>query len=399
MTENLKSLKGGLIQRWKDAFDEIGLINDYEKKVVSVKYASTFRYDLRDYSSGKIKAGGKMTSERPEAESNFHEYGFDKDGFPAINKFRHNWNKVDWAGYFKKERDLIEYIEFCLNTNIPSCVQRVVLKNGRKVTFQSLSINGRGSGTYNALSREYLIEKIINDNFSLMYSIEEYFFDNNSISKANGLAYGPGVEEYEYEDIYRYHENGKLKMIKTYFADGQSRVRYYKSLDKLSLTQRMNNLSQKIAEAIINYLRGVKIDSPLFYLELSYRAVENYWPSLVLFTELDKEKSLKEGRSPLLPDWLARGYIYIPQTEIEEDLQEFFQIMEETENWMSGTKMLRSAAKILTTSKLNGVIATSDDFVAYSIDGSLEANELPKILLESGADKSQIKRWKKAGWL
>src|SRR4030095_6460655 len=118
-------------------------------------------------------------------------------------------------------------------------------------------------------------------------------------------------------------------------------VRFYSSLRKLSLTQRMNDLSIKLAAIIVDHLKATKTESPLFYLELTYQAVGSYWPSLLLFTKNDKEKAINERISPFLTGWTSFNWIYISLGEVEKDLQEFVQIIEETENWEAGTKMLR----------------------------------------------------------
>ncbi len=413
MKEDLIKAKDQLIERWKHAFDEIDLLENYRAKVSSIKYATSSRYDLEDFSSGKIKAGGKLTIEKPSYE-NHYEYGFDKNGSPVYSKHWHVWNKIEWAGFYRKESNLIEYVEFCVTSRIPSRLQRIILLDGKKILFESLAINGGASGskgTYWNRSKEECIELIMKSSIDLICTIEKYEYKNGSIDKSYGLYLMPGIGQYSYEDAYKYYDTGKLKEVRTSFNGiFPDRLKYFQSLDKTSLSVLSERLSRKLAELIIIILAEQEFISPLSLLVISYQCVGNYWPSLVAITGELKDELIRDERYSFLEAFLAECHNMLPirrndylqyfnKSNIDADFQEFIQMITKKDNWNAGTKMLRKVSNILTTSKLEKKINVTDDFVAFPIDWELEGSELEKIIAQCGAEKKKIKEWKQLGWL
>src|SRR5690242_7652828 len=111
MQESLQIAKQQLIERWIKAFDEIDQFSFYQSKTNKIKYAQNFRFDVRSYENGKLKPGGKLLDEKQNKKMDYHEYGLDKNNFPTTSKFKHSWNKIDWIGFYKKEKNLVEYVE------------------------------------------------------------------------------------------------------------------------------------------------------------------------------------------------------------------------------------------------------------------------------------------------
>lgn len=203
---NLILLKEQLIERWVNAFDEISLINEFEKRAVDIKFARSSRYEVKDYCKGKIKARGKFLPGKPaDAASDPFVYGVDENGLPCFSFFSHTWNKIAWKGFYSFSDEMVEYVEFCLNTKVPSCIQRIVFNKGRKALFESMIINGRASGWgLSELDNESRVQKLKTDGHTLFCTVEQYEYENDKIIKANCLVVAPGAGEYFYTDIYNY---------------------------------------------------------------------------------------------------------------------------------------------------------------------------------------------------
>lgn len=399
MKESLQIAKQELIERWIKAFDEIDQFSFYEAKTVKIKYAKSYRFDISSYRNGKIKSGGKLLDEKKDDKMDYHEYGLDKNNFPTISRAKHSWNRIDWIGFYKKEDNLVEYVEFCLNTKVPSVVERFILNNGKKLFYQSFRINGRGTGfhkSYLTLPREEMIKNITNDNSSANLVIEGYEYEKNKIKQAFGYGISSGYGQYTYEDLYKYYESGKLKEIRTNYKNGfPEKIKYFKSEKKNSFKELSDNLSKKIANRIVNVLTKMDFESPLFCLQLSYRAVVNYWPSLIPVT-LKFKNWVKDEEGPFMAQ--PGDFISVDDENSEEEFTEFCRIIDEKESWNTATNMLRNVAKILTLSGLDYKIKVTDDFIAFPIDWELEGRELGKILIQCGADKAKVKEWKKLKW-
>ncbi len=70
------------------------------------------------------------------------EYGFNEEGFPCHVIFRHGYNQVKWEGFYSYSDTEFEYVEFCLNTGIPSEVTTIKFNQGKNVSLQSNPIEG-----------------------------------------------------------------------------------------------------------------------------------------------------------------------------------------------------------------------------------------------------------------
>ncbi len=400
MRESLQIAKQELIERWIKAFDEIDQFSFYEAKTVKIRYAESYRFDVSAYKYGKIKAGGKLLDEKKNDKIDYHEYGLDKNNFPTISRAKHSWNKIDWIGFYKKEDNLVEYVEFCVNTSVPSVIERIILNNGKKLFFQSFRINGRGTGfhkSYLTLPREEMIKNIITDNSSVNLVIEEYEYEKNNIKQAFCCGIASGYGQYTCIDLYNYYDSGYLKEIKTIYKNGfPNRIKYFKSEKNTFLKNLSISLTQKIANRIIEVLLAMAFESPLFCLQLSYRSVSNYWPSLIPVT-LKFKNWVKDEEGPFMAQ--PGDFISVNDENIEEEFTEFCRMIDEKESWNAASNMLRNVARILTLSKLDNKIKVTNDFVAFAVDMELEGRELDKIIIKCGADKASVKQWKKLGWI
>jgi len=158
-----------------------------------------------------------------------------------------------------------------------------------------------------------------------------------------------------------------------------------------------------MADAVVEALVEKSVEQPLAVLSMGYRKVDNYVPILDARPLADREDAMQAWGEEL--DWEllflspAEDLILMERGEMEEPLQQLMQIMQSSEDYKPGTTMLRRAAFLLTTGRLNGKIAVSEDFVAYAIDWELEGHAFEQILRECGQREEVIMDWKKRGWM
>jgi hypothetical protein len=403
MRESLKLLKAGLIERWVNAHAEIKDIPIYQAKAVSYKYAIGSRYDVKDFNAGRIGAGGKMLNEKPSDGYDYYEYGFDEKGLPVTVRFSHTFNKIDWVGIYKIEKDIVEYIEFCMTTSVVSAIQRITFSKTKKLSTEYFALNGKTASLVDISQPVTKIIEFINTNRDhFIYDVLEFVHADNRIMKAYGVANSPGIGEFLYEDKYQYNENGKLVEIKTFYEDGHANIKYI-APSKRSLTEINNELAGMFCDHLIKVLQSQNIALPLFNVQLNYQYYSDYWPSLYVITEADKNNAVVEKREQLFADVVIDGSTILTfegaPADLEKLYKEFYQRLETSDNWEAGRKMLCQTARLITSSKLKGIIPVTHDFVAFSIEWLMEAQDLEKILVQCGASKANIDEWKKYGWV
>jgi hypothetical protein len=76
----MMDLYNDIFERWVKAIDEIDTIGSHKEKVSIITYASSFRYDLKDYEKSNFPAGGQLLDHNPDEEMGCHTYGLDSNG-------------------------------------------------------------------------------------------------------------------------------------------------------------------------------------------------------------------------------------------------------------------------------------------------------------------------------
>lgn len=405
---DLELQKQDLLSRWKHAFKETALLQQFKDKTDKERYIPGFRYNLKDYGTALF-----LTPEEkifPEARSreisDYHYYGFTSDGMPCYTSFSHRVSKQSWEGYYSYSKDIVEYVEFCMETGIPSTIKRIIYQDGAKLVYQSLAVNSRGSiPSYKGKPEQEIINGIIEDQHSLFCTIEHYTTEGGKIRKADCIAVAPGAGEYRYEDIYRYDANGKLDEIQTIYESGKASLSYVQLNNNIDVAQLSAALSENMANAIIDTLLQSDIEEPLSLLEINYRSVTEYLPLLTPRSLAFTDKISKEHEDEDIFDLIflstevSHAFIEMDVTNFERLFRQFIQIVEREEKWDLGTAMLRKVAYLLTTSKLDNRIAVSKEFAAYAIDWETDMEEFEDILQECGVSANVITSWKDRGWL
>ena len=407
--EIMNELYQDIFDRWVKAIDEMDTIASHREKVSIIKYAPSFRYDLRDYNKSNFPAGGKVFDENPGELHDYHKYGMNNNGLPIYVFFEHNWNKVTWEGVYNYSDNQVEYLEFCINTNAPSCVQVVKYENNRKVSYQHFSLNARGSG-YPLVKdgKDAFIESIQNDQYSIISRIEKYVYEGERIVKAECFSLSPGIGQFSFEKIYTYDDQGELSEIRIFYPTGITQLEYVKIPADLRIEDLIDNLAEKMSGSIMEALVKQDFEEPIVLLELFYKCVDRYVPLLKVRFLSEKEEIIQmngdegmEGLDAFEMLFLSGSgdLIIIDHEAVERPLQQLVQLMEAKSDYDPGTTMLRKTALLLTQHKLDAKVAVSDDFVAYAIDWEMEGQQFEEILLECGQTSQIIEAWRAQGLL
>ena len=398
----MTELYDDIFARWVRAFNEINWLSRYKERVENTKYAPTSRYSLEDYDHAHLPAHRPLSDEKPPDGSDHYSYGMDAQGRPVHVAHHHTWNKVYWEGFYSYSDDRVEYIEFELGADVPTRIEILQLNEGRKVSYQQFSLNGAGNRLAGESNRD-IIEKVRNSDFLVICNVKRYIYEKDRIIGADCLAVSPGIGRFLFRQTYLYDGEGRLDEIKNIYENGNQQVEYARVPLEINVADLSDRLSREMADSIVETLLKNNIEQPLATLELSYRSVTNYMPSLV-------PKSLAEW-DDIIAAWGAEAdfeLLFIPSYEtllsmdaggLEHPLQQMVQIMEQKDDYSLGMKMLRKAAYLLTRGKLNGKIAVSDHFVAYAIEWECEGHEFEEILRDCGLSEEVVTDWKIKGWI
>ena len=391
-----------LLQRWTLAFDELDSLSQRRSEIRTVQYADSFRYDLGKFDRNSFPSGGPLTTDKGQITPfSPHEYGFNDKGLPCYTTFGHDHNQIFWEGYYCYTDDLVEFVEFCLTSGIPSAIQRIKYQNGRKISWQSMSINGRGTGySRSSMSKEEIINRIKNEGFSLIYTVTSFQYDpSGKIEKAFSNHKSSGIGEYTSYDEYAYDKNGELDTIRTFFEKGSNRLTYCRVPENTDPESLMDELAANMAQAVLAALASAEIEEPIALLELSYHYADNYYPLLVYQSAQEVEDALENEDFSFTPTYYDDA-VSVDRSPFERLFAQLGQMMEERDDMQLGRRMLRKTAELLTTYQLFGEIAVTDDFAAFAIDWSIEEHSeehFQEILLECGVEPAHLEFWRKKG--
>jgi len=396
----MKELLDDLLQRWEQAFDDIHLIDYYGDAVNTIQYSSGSRYDISKFNRTSFPSGGPMIEDSRGLEhSDLYKYGFNETGLPCYVEFGHVYNKVAWKGFYTYSGDEVKYIEFCLNTGVPSVFARMVFLDGRKVMLQHLVVNSRGSG-YPHLTPQERINELKNDESSFFITATSFKYEGDRINTSSSIHNTPGLGMYTTTGEYIYDETGVLEKIRTFFEDGRSQLSYCRNKENLDLAALIDKLASAMASAIVEVLTYQNIQEPIALLELYYHLGDNYHPILSWQSTKEIEEKIQRGDIPFINDKYGGPGVDI--TPFEDLFVLLEQMMNENDDMEPGSVMLRKACTILTEGKLFGKIEATEDFAAYAIDWSIEGHndeEFEEILSECGVTQDVIAIWRQKGML
>jgi len=397
---------GQLIERWKKAFDEIGSITNYRGATQTLQYAAEPCFELEKYTKTDFPQG-KPFSGIPDNDSHpYYKYGLNRDGLPCYTSFPNNGNTTSWEGYYTYSDDLVEYVEFNIETRMPSRIDRLVFSGQRKVSFQQILINtGASAPAYIGLSKDDGIAMILDhEGYSIQARIQNYEYDGDRIIGADCFSMFPGAGKYEYKRLYSYNETDELEEITDLYPNGIRQLSYLRIEEGDNAQTISDRLALRLAESVVDTLIKNEVESPVAIVELGYQYVGNYTPVVVSRPESYKKEVIDKGGKGIWEGLFLgfRDLLYLDPENHERLFVQFMQIIEETGDHEMGQKMLRNTAALLTKSRLFGKVPVSDEFVTYAIDNSIEGHDkedFKHILNECGLEEEVIEAWDKKGWL
>ena len=386
-----------LIQRWEQAFDRKEAILAHKNNVVQTLYAEGERYNLEKFDGHSFPSDGTLQKNKEGISTiSLREYGFNAEGLPCYVTFRHEHNKVLWEGVYIYGDTFVEYIEYCINTGVPSVISRMEFNDGKKIAYQRLGINGRGSG-YGWLSKVDIIKTIRNDEHSLIVTVTDFEYDSTGkIARSFSISIFPGSGKYTTHQEYTYDDMQVLDSIRHFYTDGNDTLIYCRRPENVSPEQLLEELAEALAKEIAEILVINQIEEPVALLELGYRLGSNYVPYLTCRSERQVAETLaKKGN--VFFDTNYNESLNVSTRPFERLWAQMQVCMEDDDYLDLGTKMIRKAAFLLTNTKLFGKLVVSDTFAAYAIDWSIEGHgdeEFEEILTECGVEGEGLAAWK-----
>jgi hypothetical protein len=134
-----------LITGWAKAFDEIGLLEEYQQNVVVVKYATEDCFKLKDFTPEFFSAGNALLDDIPaEVILSYKEYGLGANGLPCYCRTIDKKGLPIFAGFYRYTQEAVEFVQYSLSNSVPRLFHRMVLAEGRKVAFLQAVANGGG---------------------------------------------------------------------------------------------------------------------------------------------------------------------------------------------------------------------------------------------------------------
>jgi len=392
-----------LLDRWAAAYEDRATIDEHRSKAASWKYSKKECFDLESYGTPDFLKCDDL-GERPPADGRtYYTYGIMTDGRPCFSETVHP-NVAKFAGYFNYTGDWVEYVGYGPGLEIPLYVKVVLFGNGRKQSFQQLSLNGGGYG-FHGLSIAECRQKILSDDLSSSLFTADYVYEGDRIVRADCYSRQPGLPWYRYEQRYEYDGDGQLIRMRSFQENGSNWLSFSRWDESEGLEGLSDRLAGLIAGNIVDTLIDNRVNSPIAILELGYQYAGHYWPHVAYaLTAEEKRKAVNGKKGEIWQDLFLPGVMLLTPNHrpIEEPMVQLLRQMEDNHDYSLGTRMLRKAAAILTSTRLLGRIPVDDEFLTYVIDGSVEGHEpedFKEILLECGFAPELVTAWDERGWL
>jgi hypothetical protein len=383
-------LRADLIARWKAAFDRIAEVDARPQGAVDTVYTQVPAFALAGYSAKKFKPGARLARE-PSRDGDDYTFRLDARGRPLHVKFAHRVNRVSWKGVYHYRPDEIEYLEFCMQTKVPSVYNRLLLAGDAVLAEQRFVCNGGGSSEQLAkLSTRKKIADILSDPHNYFVYVTLYRLEDG-VTTAGEELQEVGGEIHRPTLAYTYAPDGKLQRIVQQWEGGERRT-VFAARSKTTTGDLSAALSARIAEQVLTRLRSAGLPAPLVALELSYRDDDHPIPQLIPLTERDQVDGLA-----LAAEIPAERWIALDEEDFAPEITELVQRARDTGDHAAIPSMLRAAARRVTEDAPRQV-PVADGFVAFAIDWELEGDEIAKILKQCGASAERIRAWKKMGW-
>jgi hypothetical protein len=383
----LPELKQDVIDRWLSAYDEsIPTVAHTFKKV----YAPKKRFDLSDYEKDQFKELRTLSTEKLP-----FIYTLDESGRPCYFE-HHREDKISKKGYYTYTDSLVEYIEYDIKTAAPHCIQRIIYDGDKKISFQSIMINGAIDPEFHGTTKDVIIQNLLKNEYALLYGFELYHYTDNRISHTDCLYLSLGSGEYTLQKKYNYNEAGELVEIMDIYPDDKVLYGYVKTPDNITLQELSDQVATMIAADIIETLKKAETPVPVGILEIDFQEVGVFSPLLSVFSEQQQEEieALEgEERTTALFSFDLE-YITVAPRSFDRLLCAFMRETDTLENYALAIAMARKTAWLLNNNKLNNEIPVTKKFMAYATDWDVEPEDFAGVLKDCGLPEKEVEKWR-----
>lgn len=170
-----------LIAGWAKAIDEIDVLNQYQKDVVAVKFATEPCFELEDFVPGSFFPRNAFLDNIPSpVPYTYEEYGFRANGLPCYCKTMSRDGAPIFAGFYRYTYEKVEFVQYNLSIGVPCLFQRIVFEDGRKLRFMHAVANGSGAA-FSGKSREQAVVAAKSDERSIFLYVRHFEYQNGVI--------------------------------------------------------------------------------------------------------------------------------------------------------------------------------------------------------------------------
>lgn len=398
----LEGLKDGLFKRFITACDELSRIAEKRAGIVEWVYTTTPCYEIKEY--GEMKVAAEHGPLQNSAEDYVYTYGLDDKGRPCYSGFGSEKDGLHAEGFYEYTDTFTEHITYSSSSGKPYIITRLYFEQGKKIGFQSFQANGGGLGhNFDATNSREMADKLRENNYTSFCTVCLYEYTNDRITGAGCWAMTPGIGFNEYKLTYTYDASGVLLEVWKVYPDNAKQCIYAKAPSHLTFQELADEISLLIAHAITDALQNEQIEGPIAIMQLGYREVSNYDPYVEVLSLKDQGRIIeKTGQADLLVELFIvseKQYIPLVNKPYESLMTAFINIVEDNNDYESATAMIHKAGYLLTTERLWGKSALSEDFIAYPVDWSMapDNNELIETMLKCGMRKETLEKWQQLG--
>ncbi len=390
----LRPLKDDLLDRWLTAYDQLPSATPSADNIVKTVFAENFRFSLDKYSPEQFRPAGPLLTVAPPGT--VYAYELDAAGRPVSLTVKDSAGNEVIKGHYTYTAALVDYIEYNLQSRLPSCIQRIVYNDGKKDSFQSLTLEGRGAGEdFQGVNKKAVLSAL--EERELLCECKIYHWSDNRIDSAECLQVLPGNDQMTSREEYSYNSAGELEEIRAIFDDDENvSYLYVRKPDNITLEELADQVAEQMTADIINALAEEVPPEPLAALELHYQEINQYTPYLSLITETQRQEIEEAAtKNSLFEDWMTypdKEAVMIYGRPFERPMAAFMAEVESRNEYALATEMIRKVARLLNAGKLGGRIATGNEFMAYAIDWTMTSG-FTNILEACGVAGPIVKKW------
>ncbi|MHC4216186.1 MAG: hypothetical protein ACYSWP_22765 [Planctomycetota bacterium] len=392
-----------VVERWKKAFGEYEiLVANAEREIVRYKWADGERYNPLPLYFLRFPGRARALKRPPESKTNYTEYGLDDDGVPRLCR-HYDYMGRDLTTFYVYNDGQCEIIGYSRPPRVPVRVEQILFENSRVSRHVRFQLNGHPmvNSEEDMDPNKIWESRRSSGSFKIL---EDYVYERDRLTEIHICVDAAGKEPSNRQEHFSYDEAGKLAQIERFHKGGLRQIVYRRREKGQTFKSIRQNSVEKMVRVIIDKLRNENIREKLYCIALSYRAITNYFPPLIIAAPESYRNELLGSNNK---DELCCMFIPVLQNpeehwhritdpEMLEACRQLEQEIKMKSKWDTATEILQEVACTLSHYDWTGILNVTPDFVVFAID--FEADDLTNALRQS-ASEEQINKWKREGWL